>query len=154
YIWRDQAPGGGPPNNWLSDFGGSAWELDPATGQYYYHAFLAQQPDLNWRNDEVRQAIHKVMRFWLARGVDGFRVDVIWHLIKDAESRDNPETPAFVPARPPHERLMPLYPADRSEVHDVIAGLRRVVDAFDDRVLIGEIYLPIERLVAYYGADL
>ena len=154
YIWRDPAPDGGPPNNWLSDFGGSAWELDPATGQYYYHAFLARQPDLNWRNDEVRAAIHDVMRFWLARGVDGFRVDVIWHLIKDAEFRDNPENPAFVADRPPHERLMPLYTADRPEVHDVIAGLRRVVDAFDDRVLIGEIYLPIERLVAYYGADL
>jgi alpha-glucosidase len=94
------------------------------------------------------------MRFWLARGVDGFRVDVIWHLIKDAEFRDNPPNPAYVPARPPHERLLPLYTADRPEVHDVVAGLRRVVDAFDGRVLIGEIYLPIERLVAYYGADL
>jgi alpha-glucosidase len=154
YIWRDPAPDGGPPNNWLSEFGGSAWQLDSATGQYYYHAFLAQQPDLNWRNAQVRAAMHDVMRFWLARGVDGFRVDVIWHLIKDAEFRDNPGNPAYVPGRPPHERLLPLYTADRPEVHDVIAGLRRVVDAFDDRVLIGEIYLPVERLVAYYGAGL
>jgi alpha-glucosidase len=154
YIWRDPAPDGGPPNNWLSEFGGSAWQLDAQTGQYYYHAFLAQQPDLNWRNQEVRTAIHDVMRFWLMRGVDGFRIDVIWHLIKDAEFRDNPPNPAYVPGRPPHERLLPLYTTDRPEVQDVIAGLRSVVDEFEDRVLIGEIYLPIKRLVAYYGTDL
>jgi len=93
YIWRDPAPGGGPPNNWLSEFGGSAWEKDEATGQYYYHAFLKQQPDLNWRNPLVRQAMHDVIRFWLRRGIDGFRVDVIWHLIKDLEFRDNPPNP-------------------------------------------------------------
>ena len=103
YIWRDPAPDGGPPNNWLSEFGGSAWQFDAPTGQYYYHAFLAAQPDLNWRNEKVRAAIHDVMRFWLRRGVDGFRVDVIWHLIKDAEFRDNPPNPAFA-ARPPAAR--------------------------------------------------
>ena len=154
YIWRDPAPDGGPPNNWLSEFGGSAWRFDSPTGQYYYHVFLAAQPDLNWRNEKVRAAIHDVMRFWLGRGVDGFRVDVIWHLIKDAEFRDNPPNPAYVPGRPPHERLLPLYTTDRPEVHAVIAELRRVVDAFEDRVLIGEIYLPVDRLVAYYGAEL
>src|SRR5499433_2187216 len=83
YIWKDPAPGGGPPNNWLSEFGGGAWQYDAPTGQYYYHAFLAQQPDLNWRNPAVRAAMHDVMRFWLSRGVDGFRVDVIWQLLKD-----------------------------------------------------------------------
>jgi alpha-glucosidase len=155
YIWRDPAPGGGPPNNWMSEFGGSAWQLDERTGQYYYHAFLKQQPDLNWRNPQVRAAMADVMRFWLARGVDGFRVDVIWHLIKDELFRDNPPNPGFVgPGRPPHERLVPLYTTDRPEIHDVVAELRRVVDEFDDRVLIGEIYLPVERLVRYYGADL
>ena len=92
YIWRDPAPGGGPPNNWLSNFGGPAWTLDEATGQYYYHAFLAEQPDLNWRNPAVRAAMHDVLRFWLERGVDGFRVDVIWHLMKDAGFRDNPRS--------------------------------------------------------------
>jgi alpha-glucosidase len=155
YIWRDPAPGGGPPNNWMSEFGGSAWQLDERTGQYYYHAFLKQQPDLNWRNPQVRAAMADVMRFWLARGVDGFRVDVIWHLIKDELFRDNPPNPGFVgPGRPPHERLVPLYTTDRPEIHDVVAELRRVVDEFDDRVLIGEIYLPIERLVTYYGTEL
>ncbi len=154
YIWRDPAPGGGPPNNWLSSFGGSAWQLDRGTGQYYYHAFLASQPDLNWRNPRVRSAMHEVLRFWLDRGVDGFRVDVLWHLIKDAEFRDNPPNPEYRQGDPPHAQQVMLYSADRPEIHEVVAELRRVVDEYDERVLIGEIYLPIERLVAYYGADL
>src|ERR1700730_7758191 len=154
YIWREPAADGGPPNNWLSEFGGSAWTYDDATRQYYYHAFLAEQPDLNWRNPEVRQAIHDVMRFWLRKGVDGFRVDVIWHLIKDAEFRDNPSNPNYREGRPPHEKILTRYSSDQPEVHDVIAEMRRVIDEFDARVLIGEIYLPFERLVAYYGKDL
>ena len=154
YIWRDGSPGGGPPNNWLSEFGGSAWHFDQATGQYYYHAFLREQPDLNWRNPAVAAAIHDVMRFWLKRGVDGFRVDVLWHLIKDAQFRDNPPNPEFRPGDADYKRLLPVYSADRPEVHDVVAGLRRVVDEFSERVLIGEIYLPVEKLAAYYGRDL
>jgi len=154
YIWRDPAPGGGPPNNWLSEFGGSAWQYDEATGQYYYHAFLAAQPDLNWRNPAVREAIYDVMRFWLAKGVDGFRVDVIWHLIKDADFRDNPPNPHYRNGRPPHERILTRYSTDQPEVHEVIAEMRRVTDEFEARVLIGEIYLPLNRLVAYYGNDL
>jgi alpha-glucosidase len=154
YIWRDPGPDGGPPNNWLSEFGGSAWEHDAATGQYYYHAFLAQQPDLNWRNPAVREAIYEVMRFWLRRGVDGFRVDVIWHLIKDAEFRDNPPNPYYREGRPPHEKILTRYSTDQPEVHEVVAEMRRVTEEFDSRVLIGEIYLPLDRLVAYYGNDL
>ncbi|HTT49760.1 MAG TPA: alpha-amylase family glycosyl hydrolase [Pseudolabrys sp.] len=154
YIWRDPAPGGGPPNNWLSEFGGSAWAFDERTGQYYYHAFLPEQPDLNWRNGDVRAAMHEVMRFWLKRGVDGFRVDVIWHLIKDAEFRDNPPNPEFREGDLPHRRLLPFYSADRPEVHEVIRELRAVVDEFSDRLLIGEIYLSPERLVTYYGKGL
>jgi alpha-glucosidase len=154
YLWRDPAPGGGPPNNWLSEFGGSAWEFDEKSGQFYYHAFLAAQPDLNWRNPEVVAAMHDVLRFWLGKGVDGFRVDVIWHLIKDAAFRDNPPNPDYRPGRPPHQKVVPLYTTDLPEVHEVIAGIRRVVDEFQDRLLIGEIYLPIERLVTYYGRDL
>ncbi len=154
YIWRDPAADGGPPNNWMSEFGGSAWEYDAETEQYYYHAFLSQQPDLNWRNPAVREAIYDVMRFWLRRGVDGFRVDVIWHLIKDAEFRDNPPNPHFRDGRPPHEQILTRYSTDQPEVHEVIAEMRRVVDTFGARVLIGEIYLPLHRLVAYYGNDL
>ncbi len=154
YLWREPRADGTAPNNWMSEFGGSAWTYDPGTRQYYYHAFLAQQPDLNWRNPEVRRAIYDVMRFWLRKGVDGFRVDVIWHLIKDDQFRDNPPNPDFRTGRPPHEALVTLYSADRPEVLDVVAELRRAIDEFEDRVLIGEIYLPIDRLVAYYGKDL
>jgi alpha-glucosidase len=154
YIWRDPAPDGGPPNNWISNFGGSAWEFDAATGQYYYHAFLKEQPDLNWRNPDVRAAMGDVLRFWLDRGVDGFRVDVIWHLMKDAEFRDNPVNPAYQPTQAEIERFLQHYSADQPEVHDVIREMRAVLDEYGDRVLIGEIYLPLERLVAYYGEEL
>lgn len=154
YIWHDPAPDGGPPNNWLSHFGGSAWELDANTGQYYLHSFLAAQPDLNWRNPQVRDAMHAVLRFWLDRGVDGFRVDVLWLLIKDELLRDNPLNPAWQEGQNPNDRHLMLYSADRPEVQEVVAELRRVVDEYEDRVLIGEIYLPIQRLVAYYGTEL
>jgi alpha-glucosidase len=97
YIWRDPGADGGAPNNWLANFGGSGWKYDVATKQYYYHAFLKEQPDLNWRNPAVRSAIYDVLRFWLERGVDGFRVDVLWLLIKDDQFRDNPPNPAWQP---------------------------------------------------------
>jgi alpha-glucosidase len=152
YIWRDPAPGGGPPNNWLSNFGGPAWRLDPTTGQYYFHAFLAKQPDLNWRNPELRKAMHGVLRFWLDRGVDGFRVDVIYHIVKDDQFRDNPRNPNYKPGQNPHHEFLATYITDRPEVHDVIAEMRDVVDAYPDRMLVGEVYLPVERLVTYYGS--
>ncbi|WP_425463356.1 alpha-amylase family glycosyl hydrolase [Methylobacterium terricola] len=154
YIWREPAADGGPPNNWISNFGGPAWTLDPATGQYYYHAFLSEQPDLNWRNPEVRAAMTNVLRFWLDRGVDGFRVDVIWHLMKDEALRDNPVNPHYVPGEPEINSLVQLHSADQPEVMQVIAEMRAVLEEYDARVLIGEIYLPLERLVAYYGTDL
>lgn len=154
YIWRDAAPDGGPPNNWLSEFGGSAWEWDATTGQYYYHAYLKQQPDLDWRNPEVRQAMAEVLHFWLARGVDGFRVDTIHHLIKDAQFRDNPPNPDYGPHLPPHRSLIRAYTTDRPEVHGAISEMRRVLDTYPDRVLIGEAWLPFSSLMAYYGTDL
>jgi hypothetical protein len=133
--------------------GGSAWEKDTVTGQYYYHAFLREQPDLNWRNHDVRVAMHDVLRFWLDRGVDGFRVDVLWHLMKDPEFRDNPPNPAYQPNQPEIERFLQVHSADHPDVHRVVAEMRRVIDAYPNRVLIGEIYLPLERLVAYYGHE-
>ncbi|MEQ8816416.1 MAG: alpha-amylase family glycosyl hydrolase [Thalassobaculum sp.] len=154
YIWRDAAPDGGPPNNWLSTFGGSAWEWDAATGQYYYHAFAREQPDLNWRNPAVRRAVYDAMRFWLDRGVDGFRVDVMWHLLKDPAWRDNPPNPAYDGSQPEFQRLLEVNTTDQPDVHEIVAEMRALIDEYDDRVLIGEIYLPIERLVAYYGRDL
>jgi alpha-glucosidase len=154
YLWRDPAADGGPPNNWLSEFGGSGWEFDPNTNQYYYHTFLSVQPDLNWRNADLRNAMHKVIRFWLRRGIDGFRVDALWYLIKDNQFRNNPPNHDYRPGGLPRDALIPLYTADLPEVHDAISGMRQVLDEFPDRVLLGEIYLPIERLVAYYGRDL
>ncbi len=152
YLWRDPAPDGGPPNNWLSVFGGSAWEWEAGTAQYYYHAFLKEQPDLNWRNPAVRRAIYDVMRFWLEKGVDGFRVDVLWHLIKDEHCRDNPPNPEYRPQQGPYAALVPAYSTDQPEVQGIVREMRAVMAPYGERVLIGEIYLPIGRLVAYYGA--
>jgi alpha-glucosidase len=155
YLWRDPAPDGGPPNNWLSEFGGPAWTLDAVTGQYYYHAYLPEQPDLNWRNPAVRDTMLDVLRFWLGRGVDGFRVDAIHHLIEDAGFRDNPLNPDWRPGMPPARQVVRAHTMDQPEVHQAIAAMRRVADAYSgERVLIGEAYLPIERLMAYYGRDL
>lgn len=152
YIWRDPKPGGGPPNNWRSVFSGSAWEFDAETGQYFYHAFLKEQPDLNWRNPEVQDAMLATMRFWLERGIDGFRVDVIWHLIKDDELRDNPPNPYYMPGQKSFDEYLAIYSTDRPEVHDIIARMRSLIDKYPDRMLVGEVYLPIEKLMAYYGA--
>jgi alpha-glucosidase len=156
YIWRDPRPDGGPPNNWMSlATGRNAWEFDATTGQYYYHAFLTEQPDLNWRNPDVRKAMHDALRFWLDRGVDGFRVDVLWHLAKDPQFRDDPINPDFSAADPPYRRLIPEYSADQPGILDIVAEMRRVLEEYPgDRPLIGELYLPLNRLVEYYGPDL
>jgi alpha-glucosidase len=153
YIWRDPAPDGGPPNNWRSVFGGSAWEWDATTQQYYYHAYLKEQPDLNWRNFDVQTAMLDVLRFWLDRGVDGFRVDALRQLIKDDQWRDNPPNPAYHSSQGPYHALLPVYTTDRPEVLEMVALMRRVTDQYDERLLIGELYLPIERLMAYYGVN-
>ncbi|MEX3815507.1 alpha-amylase family glycosyl hydrolase [Paraburkholderia sp. BR13439] len=153
YLWRDPAPDGGPPNNWLSRMGGSAWEWDEVTGQYYYHAFLREQPDLNWRNPQVRRAMDQVLRFWLDLGVDGFRVDVLWLLIKDAQFRDNPPNPGYLPGEPDHHRLLQTYTEDQPEVHELVRSMRATLDEYGERVLIGEIYLTVAQLVKYYGVN-
>lgn len=155
YVWREPKPDGGPPNNWECFLGGSAWERDAASGQCYYHSYLAEQPDLNWRNAEVRAAMYDVLRFWLARGVDGFRVDVIWRLIEDAQFRDDPLNPAYRPGDAPYLRLLQTHSADQPESIEIAIEMRKVLDVFPgDRLLIGEIYLPLQRLVAYYGPEL
>ena len=153
YIWRDPGPGGAPPNNWLSVFGGRGWTFDEATGQYYYHAYLPEQPDLNWRNPEVERAMLDAMRFWLDKGVDGFRVDVMWHMIKDEHFRDNPLNPDYREGMPTYDQQIPAFSVDQPEVHEVVARMREVVDGYDERLLIGEIYLPIPQLVSYYGRE-
>ncbi len=150
YIWRDPAPDGGPPNNWLSYFGGPAWTYDERTGQYYLHQFLKEQPELNYRNPAVLAAMLDNMRFWLDRGVDGFRVDVIWLMMKDPLFRDEPPNPNWN-GIDPHDRLLHIYTANLPEVHGLICEMRKVLDAYGDRVMVGEIFLPIEELVKYYG---
>ena len=155
YVWRDAKPDGSPPNNWESEFGGPAWTFDEVAGQYYYHAYLKEQPDLNWRNPDVEQAMCEVLRFWFDRGVDGFRVDAIHHLHEDEEDRDNPPEPQLAArngtedgAGCKSERSINRACTPRSERCD---GL---LTPMPDRVMIGEAYLPIDRLMAYYGADL
>ncbi len=159
YIWRDpgtaqvsgQAPT--PPNNWMSHFGGPAWTWDETTGQFFLHSFLPEQPDLNWWNPEVKEAIFSAMRFWLDRGVDGFRMDVLWLLIKDREFRNNPSNPAWREGDSSYGQFLPVYTSDRPETHDIVAEMRALMDTYQERLLIGEIYLPLEQLVAYYGAS-
>lgn len=151
YIWKDPKPDGSEPNNWLSVFGGSGWEYDEKTSQYYYHAFLKEQPDLNWRNPEVQEAMLNSMRFWLDKGVDGFRVDVMWHMIKDDQFRNNPQNPDYRETMSPYDKHLQAYTTDQPEVHDIVKKMRKVMDEYDERVMIGEIYLPVERLVKYYG---
>jgi alpha-glucosidase len=154
YVWHDGRDGG-PPNNWLSEFGGSAWSFDEASGQYYYHSYLREQPDLNWRNPAVQAAMLDVLRFWLERGIDGFRVDAIHHLFEDPSFTDNPLNARWRPGMPPSLRLTRTYTVDQPEVHEAIRTMRQLAERYDgDRVLIGEAYLPIDRLMLYYGADL
>ena len=154
YIWRDGKPDGSPPTNWLSEFGGPAWTFDEATGQYYYHAYLNEQPDLNWRNPDVRAAMLDVLRFWFERGVDGFRVDAIHQLIESEALIDNPRNPDWRPGMSPARSLIRAYTMDQPEVHEAIAAMRHVADEYSGRVMIGEAYLPIDRLMAYYGVHL
>jgi len=152
YIWRDPAPDGGPPNNWLSFFGGPAWTFDEKTGQYYLHQFVKQQPELNYRNLQVLQAMLDVMRFWLDKGVDGFRVDVIWLMLKDDQFRDEPLDPNWDGVRP-FGRLQHIYTANLPGVHDIIRQMRAVLDEYTERMMVGEIYLPNKELVKYYGPN-
>jgi alpha-glucosidase len=153
YIWADPAPDGGPPSNWEAAFGGSSWEWDAETGQYYLHSFYAEQPDLNWRNPAVADAMADVMRFWFRRGIDGFRVDAIFAAIKDELLRDNPpdRRPSAIPGMGRDAGQDPLWSMSRPEVHEVVRHLRRVADEFDGRLLVGEAYVPVEELAAYLG---
>ena len=138
YVWRDPAPDGGPPNNWRSEFRavGPAWTFHEPTGQYYLHSFTPHQPDLNWDNPAVEAAMHDVLRFWLNRGADGFRIDVVYKLGKDPEFRDNE----------PDLR----HDQDWPTIHDRLRRIRAVVEDYDGRVLVGEVYLlDLRRVVEY-----
>lgn len=153
YVWADPKPDGGPPNNWESNFGGSAWQWHAPTGQYFLNNFLPTQPDLNWWNDEVRDAFDDVLRFWFARGIAGFRIDVCHAIVKDRELRDDP---AVTPEDHPivrHRAVKQVFSMNRPEVHDVLRRWRSVADAEDpQRILVGETYvLDLDTLIPYYG---
>jgi alpha-glucosidase len=150
YIWRDGKDPGQPPNNWVSIFGGPAWKFDPATSQYYYHIFYAEQPDLNWRNPAVKDGMFDVTRWWYKRGVAGFRLDAVDTLFEDPNLKDNPilkpGTNAF--GDPIEESR---YNGKLPEVHDVLRGLRKVADE-NNAVLIGETWTAdVAELNRYYG---
>ena len=147
YIWRDPAPDGGPPNNWISDFAGpTAWRLDEATDQYFLHLFLPEQADLNWRNPEVVDAMHDTLRFWLDRGVDGFRMDVIQSLVKRDGLGDLDD---------PNEVLFGDAHLDPPATHERIRAIRSLIDAYPgDRVAVGETsLLSTTKMATYYGHD-
>ncbi len=152
YIWRSGRTPSAPPNNWRSVFGGSAWQLDPETGEYYYHAFLKEQPDLNWHHPDVRSAMLDAMKFWLSRGVDGFRVDAVNEIAEDLALKDEPKNPAWNPSRRDNDRLIHIYTGDQKATHGVIRAMRKTLDSFSgERVLITESYRPFDKLVEYYG---
>ncbi len=158
YMWRDGKGPGQPPNNWQSDFGHSAWEYDQKTGQYYYHKFYIQQPDLNWNNPQVRKAMYDVERFWINRGVAGFRLDAITTLFEDPQWRDD-ATIKDADGKPVinaygDQSLDDAMTNNLPEVHDVLRELRQVADSYKGRdiVLIGETYLKsISDLKKMYG---
>ncbi len=160
YVWRDPAPGGGPPNNWLSLFGGSAWALDSTTGQYYLHSFCKEQPDLNWRNPGVESALFAAARFWLDRGVDGFRVDAAHWIMKDPQWRDNPLNPSpggYHKSLGEYDSQLHLYDKAHPDVHGVYRRFRKLVDGYPvpDRFCAGEVHIyDLEEWASYYGKEL
>jgi alpha-glucosidase len=153
YVWSDPGPGGGPPNNWLSSFErvGSAWTLDQRTGQYYLHSYTPQQPDLNWWNPRVREAMQDVLRFWLDRGVDGVRIDAAHRMIKDHRLRENPSEVAHM-RRAYGTTSAPFRNLDHPGVHVILRSFRRVLDRYDDRVAVGEVGIAsLPDMARYYG---
>ncbi|MBP6744605.1 alpha-amylase, partial [bacterium] len=154
YVWRDPAPGGGLPNNWPSYFGGPAWTLDKESGQYFLHQFLSEQPDLNFRNPLVVEAMLDVMRFWLKRNVDGFRVDVIWLLVEADDFADEPVNVNWNKNLIERDRTIHTKIEDQPETHIVIQMMRQLLDQFSrpghEKMMIGEAYLPYDQLITYY----
>ena len=155
YVWADPAADGGPPNNWVSSFGGPAWTLDPPSGQYYLHNHLAEQPDLNWWNEEVRDTFDSIFDYWFNRGVAGFRIDVCNVIVKDALLRDNPPATTDDPLDVQLYGQRFVYNANRPEVHEVIRRWRQLADSSQPpRILLGETAVDaLEPLAEFYGSD-
>lgn len=156
YVWADPAKDGGPPNNWISVFGGSMWEYSTTTNQYYLHQFSKQQPDLNLTNSMVLDALDSVLRFWLDVGVDGFRVDAVPHFLEDRQLRDEPpvcNASADNASNLTYDALDHIYTKNVEGIHSITRRWRKLVDGYKDRVLIGEIYGSPEVVMSYYGTD-
>lgn len=157
YVWADPKPDGTPPNNWLSVFGGSAWQWEPRRRQFYFHQFLAEQPDLNVRNVEVRAALLDVLKYWLEKGVDGIRLDACSHYMHDPLLRDNPaveeidETRGDVAKGNPYGMQRHLHDKSQPENLDFIAEIRALVDRFPNRMVVAEVSCdkPVERAAEY-----
>jgi alpha-glucosidase len=157
YVWADPKPDGSVPNNWHMAFDPRrpAWTFDDASGQYYLNQFLPSQPDLNWWNEEVRDAFDNILRFWFDRGVAGFRIDVAHSIIKDRDLRDNPRATEDDHWYTQMMGFRPVYTACRPEVHDVLRRWRKLADGYEPkRILIGETYvLEPEAFARFYGGD-
>ncbi|MFP4102447.1 alpha-glucosidase [Coleofasciculus sp.] len=154
YLWQDPTPDGGVPNNWLSYFGGSGWTFNQQRGQYYYHTFNTNQPDINWRNTEVKAAIYDMIRFWLDQGVDGFRLDASSVYSKDQYFRDNPMKFGATD-RKDYNNQHHLYNKNLAENHQIIKEIRNLIDEYDDRVILGETFID-NRLydsIVFYGVN-
>jgi glycosidase len=155
YVWAEPDDDGQPPNNWLSMFGGPAWTLDDATQQFYLHSFLAEQPDLNWRNPDVVDAMMDTLRFWLDRGIDGFRMDVAHFMAKDPHMRSNPPstgTKDGTKTLKEYDTQEHLYDKGHDDIFAMHARIRSVLDEYDDRFAVGEIHeSDWDRWARYYG---
>lgn len=146
YLWQNAGPGGRAPNHWRAVFGGRAWEWDETSQQFYYHMFLKEQPDLNWRNPQVVARLHEMIRFWMKRGVDGFRLDVVNCYFKDEKLRANP----FTPGLRPFDMQRHVYDRDRPELVGALQGLRRVTDEYPETMMVGEVMGHDAQLAARY----
>lgn len=153
YIWRDAKADGSLPNNWISVFGGPAWTFDDLSGQYYLHSFLKEQPDLNWRNPEVVRAMHDVLRFWLGRGIDGFRIDVMGMVIKHPNLEDNPVNPDYILGDPQERALMNVNNVNYPDVFEAVVGIRDAMDEFPGSVAVGEVFGGADIIARYHGGD-
>jgi len=155
YIWKSPSPDGSIPNNWVSRFGGSAWEFDEKTEQYYLHDFLAEQPELNWRNKEVRSAMSGVLRFWLDKGVDGFRTDSIGYLVEDESFEDEPKNPNYVLGKDdPYRALLHIYSHGRQETIFTTEVFCKVLSEYENRYMISESTVDIDGMMKFYKACL
>lgn len=150
YIWKAPKKNGKEPNNWISYFGGPAWEFDEATGQYYMHQFVKEQPDLNYQNPKVLKEMLGIIDFWLSKGVDGFRVDVICNMWKHPKFPNNPRNPKWN-GKIPCDKYLMKYNVNQPETHLIVKEMRSIIDKYENKVLIGETYLPYEQLIGYYG---